>query len=369
MSAAVLLVGCREAPTRTAPAGAGTTVASAPSVDAASPSPERPAKAGAAPPRSPWSDRQACLDELSQGRKLPKRPGYVRVGSWNIRWFPDGKPGRGASSGGTDLAWLACAIAWLDVDVLSVQEIKTTPHAGQALAEVLSGVDRHGSGRFRAELDRCPNEGAQHVGILYDSTKVTVRQVSMLADLNPHADACKDSLRPGLGAYLAFRGGLDLHLVSVHAKSGVERRSLELRQRSLAGLKPALEALSRVDPDRDVVLAGDFNTMGCRKCSPPVTADEELAAMDRTLATLPVPLRRVGPDVRCSELGSHGPALLDHFVVSASLQELDGGAVSVVSGACGESECGKAGPPAETSSASLSDHCPVLLDFRNRDED
>jgi hypothetical protein len=52
------------------------------------------------------------------------------VGTWNVRWFPRGCPSNQACPDqATDIPWLACTIAWMNVDVLALQEILTTPDA------------------------------------------------------------------------------------------------------------------------------------------------------------------------------------------------------------------------------------------------
>jgi len=286
-----------------------------------------------------------------------------------VRWFPDGKPGKRAADDGTDVAWLGCAIAWLSVDVLAVQEIKNNERAQRAMDEVRRVLDRLTNGRWAIELDRCPNPHGQHVGILYDSRRVSMKHVAMLPSLNPHGEACKDSLRPGLGGYLKFPGGLDLHLVAVHAKSGSERRSADLRLESLRGIDAAVQTLGTLDADSDIVLAGDFNTMGCKRCSPSVSAVEELATTDRLLAGASTPMRRVPANAPCSEFYGRGGTLLDHFVVSRSLSELDPATRAVVSGLCGESACAAASPKKTEFVKRLSDHCPVVLDLRDQDAD
>lgn len=339
----------------------------APEVEPSGARAEAPAEA--ARDDSPWSSRQGCLAALRRGEKLPRDGDTARVGSWNIRWFPDGKPGKRAAENGTDVEWLACAIAWLDVDALAVQELKGTAHARDKQQELLSSLDRHSKSKWALALDDCPNEASQHVGLLYDTKRVELKKSTVLPSLNPHGEACTDGLRPGLAAYVVFRGGLDLFLVSLHAKSGNERRSFELRQKSLDGIGPALRELGALDPDQDVVLAGDFNTMGCSKCSPAISAREELGSTDQRLAGLSPGFRRVGATSDCTELSGHGPSLLDHLVVSRSLKELEAEARARVSGPCAESSCRPAAARESDAVRRLSDHCPVVLDLRDRDED
>lgn len=333
----------------------------------AGPAPASPA--GVSPSTdSPWSSRAACEKALSEGRRLERPDGVARFGTWNVRWFPDGKPGKGQEGKGTDLAWLACAIAWSNVDALAVQEFKTTERAMQALAEVRRALDRHTGGSWEAAFDDCPNRDSQHVGVLYDGKRVKARAPTTLAALNPHGEPCKNSLRPGLALYVTLPGGLDLHFVSVHAKSGTERRSLELRDKSLSALGEADKALQALVQDRDVLLAGDFNTMGCKDCSPPVSADEELGRTDRALGRQGY--RRVAAEKPCSEYHDGRGTLLDHFVASSSFAELPKQARVVVSGICGDTSCA-VGPAAGPGAAQreLSDHCPLFLDIPDRDLD
>jgi hypothetical protein len=332
------------------------------------------ADAGTSPPKtkppvsSAWSSRADCESALSRGEKLARAAGTVRIASWNVRWFPDGKPGKGAPEGeGTDVRWLACAIAWLNTDAVALQEIKTNDNAQKRSRELTSDLDRFSSGTWRLVTDDCPNRDGQHVALLVDEKKLELGKLTTLASLNANGEACKNQLRPGLSGYLRAKSGLDFHLVSVHMKSGSEHRSLELREKALLGIAEAERQLFLQVADRDVVIAGDFNTMGCNECATKVSAADETARMDRTLAGLSSPFRRVPTDGTCTERSSRGAALLDHFVVSGSMSEVGPALRTGVAGVCRESACrGPHGAPAETR---LSDHCPVVLDMDSRDLD
>ncbi|MBN1612185.1 MAG: SH3 domain-containing protein, partial [Polyangiaceae bacterium] len=61
---------------------------------------------------------EQCRSALHTIRASPRLRQTARVGSYNLRWFPDGRPGHGGGKANKDLDWLACAIASLDVDVL-----------------------------------------------------------------------------------------------------------------------------------------------------------------------------------------------------------------------------------------------------------
>jgi predicted extracellular nuclease len=43
---------------------------------------------------------------------------------------------------GGDIQWLACALSWLDADVVAVQEVKQSASADLALATLLSELNR-----------------------------------------------------------------------------------------------------------------------------------------------------------------------------------------------------------------------------------
>jgi exonuclease III len=158
--------------------------------------------------------------------------------------------------------------------------------------------------------------------------------------------------------------------VSVHLKSGPERRSFDLRARSLAGLPEAVRELQRRNNESDVVIAGDLNTMGCRRCSPPIPASDELESVSKQLGTLAPPFRRVEASQPCSEYYADGSGLLDHFLVSSATRELSASTRTLVSGFCGEAACARIPAKSRPSvDAAISDHCPLVLELLDRDLD
>src|SRR5690606_40904374 len=59
----------------------------------------------------------AALDDLPAASAAG-----LRVGSWNVRWFPNGSADVRRHREASNVGWLACAIAALRLDVLAVQE-------------------------------------------------------------------------------------------------------------------------------------------------------------------------------------------------------------------------------------------------------
>jgi endonuclease/exonuclease/phosphatase family metal-dependent hydrolase len=319
---------------------------------------------------SPWSSPEACAAAVARGERAQRGSGRVRIGTWNVRWFPDGRPGKQASDPGSDVAWLACAIAWLDVDVLVVQEFKTHERARRRTQELLQRIDASTGGSWAAKLDECPHPAGQHVGLLFDRRRVRASAGQTYPSINPHGDACRDQLRPGFGAYLRFTSGLDLHVLSVHLKSGQNRRDFELRRRSLQGVTAALAQARGVEADEDVLVAGDFNSMGCARCSPGVAAEAELVGIDGALSSHGTRLRRVSSQPGCSHYFGGRPTLLDFFV-AASLAELPAERTATAHGPCAEHACGdlRREQRPTTFAERLSDHCPVVIELDGTDKD
>ena len=307
-----------------------------------------------------WSSAADCLALLSRGDRLPRRPGDARIGSWNVKWFPDGDgPGQP-----TDLAWLACGIAYLGPDVLAVQEFKRTERARLAAEELCARLGTLTGDEWRYRLDDCPSRGAQHVGFVWNASRAEVSAFRMLASLNPHAGACDGQLRPGLAGYFRFRGGLDAQVVSLHFKSKTDERSFGLRRRSWQGLRVATAELLRGNADTDWIFAGDYNSMGCERCAAPVSAEDERGQLGRAL--IAARLQLLPANAAFTEY-SRGRALLDHFAVSTATRELPPAAMVRVEGYCAEPARPRRRPhPAREQ---LSDHCPILLDLRDRDLD
>jgi endonuclease/exonuclease/phosphatase family metal-dependent hydrolase len=342
---------------------------------ASEPTPQRPGRAKAVHDRSPAADRgspfasrAACEAYLSKHPRGRQRG--PRVGAWNIRWFPYGTKDNHDPDRRTDLEWLACAIASLDVDVLAVEEIVQDPGGRNALLDLLARLDALTQGRWRAELDECPGSGRQHVGLLLDTTRVDLGTSEPIAALNPGRSACDRSLRPGYGAYLRFHAGPDLEVVVVHLDSGTTARDFGNRQRSLGRLGEVAAMIERREHDADLLVLGDFNTMGCKDCVPAVGADDEIAQLDARLGASS--FRRVLlPEAgACTHYQRGHAGTLDHMVVPSAMREVPAGARLEVYGACRDLACN---PPARGEHPAalerLSDHCPIVLELLAEDLD
>jgi predicted extracellular nuclease len=314
-----------------------------------------------------FTSPESCAALVSNRQRLPRAAQVARFASWNLHWFPDGKPG--SSGAGSDVAWLACTLAWLDADVIAVQEVKQTPAARAALEQLLRELNRLSAGRYVSRLDDCGSRVPQHVGLIWNEARVTASNVGAVAALNPSGEACGKQLRPGLAARLRFRGGLDLTAISAHFKSMADERALDLRESTFAAVPGVLREVSQRTGDADLLLLGDLNTMGCDDCSPPVSARDELLAADQGLRR--GGLRVVTADAPGSHFHDGQPSLLDHALASLDMRELDPAARTHVAGVCatGAGPTPPNGRAAKKLRQRLSDHCPIVLDLSDRDLD
>ena len=316
---------------------------------------------------SAFASPESCTALVSKRQRLPRAAQAARFVSWNLHWFPDGKPGSGGI--GSDVAWLACALAWLDADVIAVQEVKQTQAARAALEQLLRELNRFSAGRYVSRLDDCGSRVPQHVGLIWNEARVTASNVGVVAALNPSGEACGKQLRPGLAARLRFRGGLDLTVISGHFKSMADERALDLRESTFAAIPGVLRELSQRTGDTDLLLLGDLNTMGCDDCYPPVSARDELSAANQGLRR--GGMRVVGADAPRSPINNGQPSLLDHALASLDMRELDPAARTHVAGVCaaGAAPMAPSGRAAKKLRQRLSDHCPIVLDLSDRDLD
>jgi hypothetical protein len=301
-------------------------------------------------------DREATCARALERAKGRGTPGVARVATFNVRWFPDGQPGKKAPpGGGTDLGFLACTIATTGAEVVLVQEFKRDVRAQAALRTLLTELDQLTRGSWQARFDDCKNESAQHVGVLFDQKRATPLGLARtLAELNPLGGACTGSLRPGLLQRFRLSNGLVTDAISVHFKSGSDARSHALREKTLLSLKDLKGAAGG-----SILVGGDLNTMGCDECAAPVssTAERRLAAQ----AGMKAGLALVDPKGGCSHYYRGHAGLLDGFWVPKQQK-----AEVELGGVCADLACRptiqrptRPGPASALDR--VSDHCPLVL--------
>ncbi len=320
--------------------------------------------------RSAFASLEDCNSLLDAGQRANRVPNTVRLGTWNLRWFPDGIPGAGSPSARTtDLTWLGCVLAWLDVDAVALSEIKHEKRSAPALQALIQEVNRRTGGDYTVQLDGCPASSGQHVGWLVNRRVLAITEWVEHGELNPQGEACAQQLRPGLGVSLRSRQGLDFHAVSVHLKSGTTPRDLGLRQASLVALEGIVRSTIERTGDADLIVAGDFNSMGCGSCPPWTGSAAEGHWMDGRLSNYQPPLRRVPSDLGCSHYYRGEAAQLDQFVVTSNMAEVPRKTLVEVEGTCRDRRCAEGPRRPGLAERRLSDHCPIVLSILDRDED
>ena len=319
-----------------------------------------PARTRAAEPRV--IDPRDATCAVARARAATRaKDGAARVATFNVRWFPDGQPGKKApAGGGTDLGFLACTIASTGAEVVLVQEFKTGARAEASLRAVLKELDALTQGAWQARFDECPIETAQHVGVLFDHKRAqALGEARTLAEWNPLGGKCTGSLRPGLAQRFRLSSGVTAEVVSVHLKSGDDARSYGLRQDSLA-------ALGKLPSSPEVlrIVGGDLNTMGCSDCASPVAEQAERAHFAR--AGTAAGLVLVEPAGGCSHYYRRHAGLLDGFWVGRAGSVRPGpgqlGLRVDTAGSCADLKCVALAPNDPLGALErVSDHCPLVL--------
>jgi endonuclease/exonuclease/phosphatase family metal-dependent hydrolase len=310
------------------------------------------------------------LTVVQAGGRLPKAEAQSwRIATWNIRWFPRGSaPGESASTP-TDLEWLACAITWLDADLVAVQEMLRTQQAEEALGTLLRHLAMFTGQPWSSSFQQCGGASAQHVGFLWNAGRVDLTGGRDEWRLNGVAQsqnkACAGNLRPGYYGYArSLGGGADFHVIVVHSDSGRADRDIGNREQARNRIGAIANELAPTD--RDIVILGDFNTMGADSGK---SAEQEIDELRKALEGQRLPFRHLTLENQCTEYFEGHGGWLDHIVATQVMEELRP-TTARVSGYCAVAQCrpvSDANMPAAYKN--LSDHCPVVVDLSDADQD
>jgi endonuclease/exonuclease/phosphatase family metal-dependent hydrolase len=154
--------------------------------------------------------------------------------------------------------------------------------------------------------------------------------------------------------------GVDL--IAVH--SGTSNRDFQNRRTSIdsiAGIE--IEGQALPDIDLDTIVLGDFNTMG-REEQPVISASQEIQILDQELAS---GFQGLAATPACTEYFEGGPGLLDHIVASAGMSEA--ASAASVTGYCAVLQCSPISGNPPPAYQRLSDHCPLMVEIANQDDD
>ena len=92
-----------------------------------------------------WKSSTHCERVVKDGGRMAvPTPDTLRIGTWNIRWFPHGSPPDRPEQSivPTDLGWLTCTLVWMQTDILLIQESLTTTKALAAWDRVLTALEQ-----------------------------------------------------------------------------------------------------------------------------------------------------------------------------------------------------------------------------------
>ncbi|CAO3358114.1 endonuclease/exonuclease/phosphatase family protein [Azospirillum melinis] len=314
-----------------------------------------------------WKSASSCEDIVHTGRRMANARGDVlRIATWNIRWFPDGDL-NGTPESRTDLPWLTCALAWMNADVVALQEIRTTPEAAQAWKAVTGGLSALTGNDWKVGFQECGSPMRQHTGFLWNASRVELSDPRDLWKLNGAAEGpeapCASGLRPGHYRMVRAKGGgVDFHIVSVHLDSGTTPRDRTNRDTAIGRIA---EALAPVLPDdSDAIVLGDFNTMGD---GTPEAAAAEIRALGTAVVNQPAAFEHVAVEPACTEYFDGHAGWLDHVLVARAMTEASQ-RTARVTGYCALASCARL-PRPPAAAERLSDHCPVIYEGDNRDLD
>ena len=271
---------------------------------------------------------------------LPGR-GDVRMATFNIRRF-------GVEP--TDMTRLTAMVGELSADVVAVQEIQSADR----LTELAT---RLGPG-WRTALSACGGRREMHVGFLYRSDRLTLRQVREFRELLPEEGGCTDGDRPGLLAVFDGPDGQPLHALTLHLKAGGQASDVTQRQAQWKRIE-ALLAHLRGEGARRIVVLGDVNSTGFLD-----NARGERDLIEQLARRHGLDLAR--PPLACTEYFQHKgdmvPSFLDHALVSEG--SLVAGSTRVHSH-CAALSCTPQSPDAMPPTyTDVSDHCPVTFTVR-----
>jgi endonuclease/exonuclease/phosphatase family metal-dependent hydrolase len=306
-----------------------------------------------------WGSGAICAKRVKAGKRLARSAKVLRVGSWNLHGFPDGAPGkrrRGVKR--TDVAWMACALAWMQLDVVALQGVKNHWRARSALNRLLGQLRRLTGARWKYKLDKCRGASRDHVGLLWNTRRVQGSKFRVEESVNPYRRACRSGQRPGLRGYFKarFGGRVDFHLLSVQLATG-DGIGRKLRKRAINGLPAAYRSGRRLAPDADMIVAGDFHTGATPWLS-------------RAVASLSTPFILTRADRQCTGYASKTRRAWSHFLVARDMVEVSSSRRARVVGYCAAARCAVRTPsPLPAAHTSLTPHCPVILDVPNKDVD
>ncbi len=292
----------------------------------------------------------------------PPAAGTVRFAHLNLRNFPLDERPQTAELGfsrRTNICDLEDVLAGLAAQVMGFVEVCDTRRFPPILR-------RAGGGRpMRILFSRGGGQGGQHLAVAWDGDAFELVE----GPIEIHEIVVKPGLRPGLAVRLRSKTTpeLDFTVVEVHLDSGID--DLQHRLDQVRFLANWIESWVEASGDPDLIVQGDFNTMGGREVAPV----EELRRIDAILAD--AGLERLVNVTGCTQYWE-GPGAPDGVHQASLLDLVYLGGLDAASPArswlhCERFHCGdlvsRSGEEDGTF-FDVSDHCPVTFEVRTGEE-
>jgi len=284
--------------------------------------------------------------------------GELRISHFNLRNFPLDERPQSAELGysrRTNICDMQDVLTGLDALVMGFVEVCDTRRFPPILRR--AGGERP----MRILFSRGGGRGGQHLAVAWDGDAFELVEGPIEID----SVVVKPGLRPALAVRLRSKAdpAFDFTVVEVHLDAG--RDDLEHRLDQVRLLSEWIEEWVERTGDADLILQGDFNTMGGRS----VTPEEELEEIDFILAG--VGLQRLDNATGCTQYwegpgggdGVHQSSLLDLVY----LRGLDAAGPARSWLHCERLQCGDlVSRPGEEDGTFFdgSDHCPVTFEIQ-----
>ncbi len=266
-------------------------------------------------------------------------PAPLRVGTFNIRSFPDA---------GTDLGRVAERIAEMNADLFAIQEIRGLDELDRVLADASQRTGR----QYAVSTARyCATERFR-IAVAYDRAALRVIEERPLTT----PGRCSTGQPSAHLVLFEVEGGGRLGYVTTHLKSGGGEEEARRRRHQWRELVATVESLRR-ELGAPLVVAGDFNTTGWHddRHGERTYIDALLRGTDLHLATA---------DLDCSAYwrpaggDTYEPSMLDHILLAGAAEGVR------ALGMCERQRCeSRDADEMADDYRRVSDHCPVVAEL------
>jgi endonuclease/exonuclease/phosphatase family metal-dependent hydrolase len=173
----------------------------------------------------------------------------VRVVTWNLEWFPGGRPGADQQAQDAHFLQVAAVLPQLRADVIVLQEVRND-EVMQNLCTAMPGFRVHVTSAFKDAFTRKP--GDQQISILS-------RFPADAAWAEPWAKSWANAPRGYAYARLLV-GNVPLHVYGLHLKSNLGDPAANTAKREDAMEQLLGHVQTQTQPRERVAVVGDFNT-------------------------------------------------------------------------------------------------------------